>query len=201
MKSNLAHFASGLFLLGTVTTGGAQTTWNYFISDAGGGSSLVTWSVNGSLATAPGAVLLISESSLAVSIVAPGVYTDTYLADGTPQSLPILDGSYFQYGGADVFAPISAYYTDNAPANGNDSFGLIAFLPPRMVGIELLYNPGTQSVLIPVDFSDFNPGTYQSEESRFNTPLTVNLTVARVPEPPVLALFAIGGLPLFQRRK
>ncbi len=50
------------------------------------------------------------------------------------------------------------------------------------------YSPGTQSVLIPVDFSGFNPGTYQSVDSGFSTPLTVTLTVAPVPEPSSLAL-------------
>ena len=202
MKLNPANFAGGLFLLGAVTTATAQSTWNYFISDAGGGNSLVTWSVTGSLATAPGAVLLVSESSLAISIDAPGIYADTYLADGTPQSIPTLDGSYFQYGESDVFAPISLYSTDNASSGGNDSFGLVApLLPHTGPGVQLFYNPGTQSALIPVDFSDFNPGTYQSEESGFNTALTVNLTVETVPEPSTPAWLAAGGLLLFLRRK
>jgi hypothetical protein len=65
----------------------------------------------------------------------------------------------------------------------------------------LLYNPGTQSAVIPVDFSDFNPGTYQSVESVFDTALTVNLTV--VPEPSTLSLVALselGALLLFGRQ-
>lgn len=191
LTTNLVHLTFGILLLGAAASAAAQTTWNYFISDAGGGNSLVTWNVTGSLATSPGAVLVVNESSLAASIVAPGIYADTYLADGTPQSLPTPDGSYFQYGGSGVYAPISSYYTDNAPGSGNDSFGLIApLLPHTGPGMQLLYNPGTQSVLIPVDFSEFNPGTYQSEESGFDTALTVNLTVETVPEPSALALAA-----------
>jgi len=194
IKTNLVNYTFGIFLLGAVASATAQSTWNYFISDAGGGNSLVTWSVTGSLATSPGAVLVVpSQSSLAVSVQAPGIYADTYVADGTPQSLPTPDGSYFTIGGGNVYTSISGYFTGNAPGNGNDSFGLTAFLPPRLVGIELLYNPGTQSVLIPVDFSNFNPGTYQSEESGFNTALTVNLTVEPVPEPSTLAL-AVGAV-------
>jgi hypothetical protein len=88
LTTNLVHHIFGIFLLGAAASAAAQTTWNYFISDAGDGNSLVTWNVTGSLATSPGAVLVVSESSLAVSIVAPGIYADTYLADGTPQSLP-----------------------------------------------------------------------------------------------------------------
>ena len=191
IRTNFVDFISALFLLGAATSTTAQTTWDYFISDAGGGNSLVTWSVTGSLATAPGSVLLVSESSLAVSIIAPGIYNDSYVTGGAPQSLPAPDGSYFQYDGGSVYAPISLYYTDNAPGSGNDSFGLIApLLPMTGPGIQLLYTPGTQSVLIPVAFSNFNPGTYQSQESGFDTAITVNLTVEAVPEPTSLALLA-----------
>ncbi|MEY2430030.1 MAG: hypothetical protein QOJ40_2915 [Verrucomicrobiota bacterium] len=57
VKTNLSKYSCGLLLLGTVATVLAQSIWNYFISDAGGGNSLVTWSVTGSLATSPGVVL------------------------------------------------------------------------------------------------------------------------------------------------
>ncbi len=207
MKLCAAKYACGLCLLGAVITTPAQSTWNYFISDAGGGNSLVTWSVAGSLASSPGAVLVVSESSLAVSVNAPGIYTGAYLADGTPQVLPTPDGSYFQFGESPVYTAISSYDTDNAPGSGLDSFGLSSPpLPPHLAGpgMEILYKPGTQSVLIPVDFSNFNPGTYQSEESGFDTALTVNLTVGPVPEPSTLAFSAVGGWGgwlLLRRRK
>ncbi len=189
MKTNLIKFGCGMFLLGAMSKATAQSTWNYFITDAGGGNSLVTWNVTGSLATSPGSVLVNPVSSLAMSINAPGIYADSYAAGGTPQAIPTPDGSYFQLGQGDVYFPLELYSTDNAPGNGNDSFGLIAPLPPRTgPGIELLYNPATQSALIPVDFSNFNPGTYQSVESGFDTPVTVNLTVEPVPEPSTLAL-------------
>src|ERR1019366_3798599 len=142
-----------------------------------------------------GAVLLISESSLAVSVNAPGIYADSYAASGAPQSIPTLDGSSIQYTPASVFEPIASYYTYNATGNGNDGFGLIApLLPHTGPGTQLLYNPGTQSALIPIDYSDFNPGTYQSQVTGFNTTLTVNLTVEPAPEPSTMALFAVSGL-------
>src|SRR5580658_4775746 len=189
-KANLVNCLFGLFL--TATTVRAQSTWNYVISDAGG-DSLVTWSVTGSLAAPPGAFLSVGQSSLAVSVVAPGIYTGTYAADGTPQALANPDGSYFQYDGSDVYSPIVQYSTDTAVGNGNESFSLIAPLLPHTGPMDLLYNPGTQSVLLPVNFSNFNPGTYQSVESVFSTPLTVNLTVEAVPEPSILAL-AVGTI-------
>ena len=137
-----------------------------------------------------------------MSINAPGIYADSYAASGTPQSIPTPDGSYFQYEPASVYAPIALYYTYNAPSSGNDGFGLISpLLPHTGPGTQLLYNPGTQSAVIPVDFSDFNPGTYQSVESVFDTALTVNLTV--VPEPSTLSLVVLselGALLLFGRQ-
>jgi hypothetical protein len=194
MKTKLTRCGCGLLLLGAVSSATAQSTWNYFISDAGSGNSLVTWSVAGNLATAPGAVLLVSESTLAVSINAPGIYADTFAADGTPQSLPTPDGSDFQYQPASVYAPIALYETDNAPGNGNDSFALIApLLPHTGPGMQLLYQAGSHSAIIPVDFSNFNPGTYQSEEAGFNSVLTVNLTVESVPEPATAALIIIAA--------
>jgi hypothetical protein len=189
--------------MGAVATTRAQTTWNYFISDAGGGNSLVSWMVTGSLATPPGALRVAPDSTLAVSVSAPGIYTDAYVASGG--ALPTSDGSYFQYDNTTVYAPILSYSAHNAPGSGSDSFGLSAQLGPRGgAGIAFLYHPGTQSALIPIDFSNFNPGLYQSEQSGFDTPVTVNFTVGLVPEPSTLALFAVGGLSgglLFRRRE
>lgn len=176
-----------LLLLGTVT-GRAQTTWNYTISDAGDGNSLVTWEVTGDLTLVPVPALAAPGSSLAISVVAPGIFADTYTSDGTLQNLATPDGSYFAYG-ADVYAPIVQYSTDTAAGNGDESFGLAAPLLPKTL-FSLVYTPGTQSVLIPVPFSDFNPGTYQSVDSDVTTPLTVNLTV--VPEPSALVLAALA---------
>ena len=126
MKLNLSNCACGLFLLGAVATSRGQTTWNYFISDAGGGNSLVTWSVTGSLATPPGAVWVTSASSIAVSVNAPGIYAGAYAASGASQLIPTPDGSYFQYDNTSVYTPIASYDAYNAPSGANDSFGLLS---------------------------------------------------------------------------
>ena len=197
MKTHFGEYACGLLLLGTVATAPAQSIWNYFISDAGGGNSLVTWSVTGSLATPPGAALVSFESSIAVSINAPGIYADSFAAGGAPQPIPTRDGSYFQLDNTSVYTAIVAYDAYNAPGSGNDSFGLASstlFPHQGDPGHAFLYNPGTQAALIPIDYSNFNPGTYQSLVTGFNSPLTVNLTVGPVPEPSTLALLTVSGL-------
>ena len=143
---------------------------------------------------------------MAVPISAPGIYADSYLADGTPQSLLTLDGSYFYDAIGGQESPISGYYTYNAAGSSDDGFGLLLSVSPTRLGDRLLYNPGTQSALIPVDFSDFNPGTYQISYAAgtfFDTAATANLTIGTVPEPTTLVLSAIGGLSgwLFLRRR
>jgi len=203
MKCNLVNYACSFLLLGALPTTSAQTTWNYFISDAGGGNSLVTWNVTGSLATLPGAVRVITDRNLPVTVSSPGIFADAYAASGGDLLTP--DGSYFQWDNTSVYSPIVSYSASNAPGSGNDTFGLLAMLGPRgALGITLLYRAGTESALIPIDYSSFNPGTYQSEVSGFDTPLRVSLTIGAVPEPSPLVLFAaggLGGLLLVRRRK
>jgi hypothetical protein len=142
---------------------------------------------------------------LALSVNAPGIYKDSYAASGTTQSMPTPDGSYFQLDETTVYIPIVSYDTYNAPDGGNDIFDLSSFLPPHQgdPGQTFLYHPGTQSALIPVDYSNFNPGTYQSQVTGFNSALTVNLTVGPIPEPSMLALSAaslLGGWLALRRR-
>ena len=193
MKTNFARCALGLFVLAAVTTVRAQTIWNYVISDVGNGNSLVTWDVTGSMTIIPGPTV---GSSLAVSVVAPGIFAGNYSSDGTLQGLATPDGSYFALDGGTVYEPIVQYATDTVADGGNDSFGLAAPLPLKPVGTYYVYTPGTQSVVIPVPFSDFNPGTYQSVDSGISSPLTVNLTVVPEPSMPTLALLAVLCLAL-----
>ena len=195
-------------LLIAAATADAQSTWNYFISDAGGGNSLLTWNVSGDLTTPPGPVHVVSQSRLVISVNAPGIFADAFGADGTPNSIPTPDGSFFQLNNTTVFAAISGYEANNAPGSGNDSFGLVAPLLDHNgdPGIQFLYNAGTQSALIPIDYSSFNPGTYQSQQFQFSTPVTVNLTVGPVPEPSVrlflctLSVLGVRQQNLFSRK-
>ena len=194
MKLNIAKHAGGLFLLAAVATTQAQSTWNYFISDAGGGNSLVTWSVTGDLVTPSGAAWMSVGPFLAVPISAPGIYADSYVADGTPQSLPTPDGSYLLdlVGGKQGL--LSGYYALNAAGSSDDGFGLMVGLFSTRLGDHLTYNAGTQSALIPIPYSDFNPGTYQSQIPGYGFAMTMNLTVGVVPEPSTVTLLVLGGL-------
>jgi len=193
-KLNIPACVCGILTLASLMTTRAQSTWNYFISDAGGGNSLLTWSVAGDLATPPGAALITPVSSIAISVDAPGIFADAYVATGTPQAIPTPDGSYLQLNNSSVFASFVSYEANNASGSNNDSFGLGTIPHSGFAGVQYLYNPGTQSALIPLAYSNFNPGTYQSQKSGFSAPITVNLTVGPVPEPSTVALSAVTGL-------
>src|SRR3954453_6996431 len=73
LRTYFGKFATGILFLNAVAAAQAQSTWNYFISDAGGGNSLLTWNVSGSLANPPGATLTTFQTSIAISINAPGI--------------------------------------------------------------------------------------------------------------------------------
>jgi hypothetical protein len=197
MRTDVVKFVSVVFLLAGIATASAQSTWNYFISDAGGGNSLLTWNVTGSVGMSPGAVLVKQESHIVISVDAPRIFADSFAANGAFQSIPTPDGSYFQLDSTSVYTAISLFEANNVAGSGSDSFGLASsMLFPHQgdPGNAFLYNPATQSVLIPIDFSNFNPGTYQSQDSQFSTPVTVNLTVGPVPEPSSLTWLAAMGV-------
>ncbi len=73
-KPIFAGHLLGIILLGALASAPAQSAWNYVITDAGGGNSLLTWSVTGDLATPAGSVLVANESSLMASINSPGIF-------------------------------------------------------------------------------------------------------------------------------
>ena len=204
MKTYLLKLTCGLTLLGVALTAPAQSTFNYFISDAGGGNSLVTWNVTGSLATSPGAIWENVGGFGGLPVQASGLYIDSYAGSGPPQDIPTLDGSFFHNTELNQNFAISLYFTANSPGSGLDDFGLISYGATTATGQHLIYNAGTESALIPVPYSDFNPGTYQyvySAGSFFDTAATVDLTVGPVPEPTTLALAGLGGLGLLLFRR
>jgi hypothetical protein len=196
--------SSGLALLGAVASTSAQSTFNYFVSDAGGGNSLVTWDATGSITTSLGAIWTHVGGFGGLQVSTPGIYVDAYAGSGIPQSIPTPDGSYFHNSELDQDFPIRLYFAENLADSSNDSFALLSSSVARMTGQHIIYDAGTQSAFIPVPFSSFNPGTYQSvypAGTFLDSATTVNLTVGAVPEPSTMTFFALGGLLLFCRRK
>jgi hypothetical protein len=208
MKTNLIKLTCSMALLGAAATASAQSTWNYYISDAGSGNSLVTWNVTGSITSSPGVVWDYDPFTgfNGLGAKAPGLYVDSYAGMAQPESIPTPDGSYIHDTENNQNYPINLYYTLQASGDGNDYFKLCISTSGTHYGHHLTYDAGSQSALIPVPFSDFNPGTYQTSYAAgtfFDTAATANLTVGAVPEPTTLALSAIGGLGgwLFLRRR
>lgn len=191
----------GLALLSAVGSATAQSTFSYFVSDAGGGNSLVTWDATGSIVTSSGVLWKSTTGSFGgLQVDAPGIYVDAYTGSLGPESIPALDGSYFHNTELNQDFPISLYVTHNATGSSDDYFALLSHAATTSAGQHIIYEAGTQSALIPVPFINFNLGSYQSVTGAgpsFDTAVTVNLTV--VPEPSTMSLLALGGLLLFAR--
>lgn len=198
----LFKLSYGLALLSALASATAQSTFDYFVSDSGGGNSLITWEVTGSIVTPSGVQATSAYVFGGMQVNAPDIYVDSYTGSGTPQSIPTPDGSYFHNIELDHDYPISYYLTHNPTSSTNDFFALISYSTTTSAGQHLIYEAGTQSALIPVPFSDFNLGTYQTVYPAgvyFDTAATVNLTV--VPEACTMSLLGLGGFLLFTRRK
>ena len=197
MKHFVKALAVGGGLLSLIATASATTTWNYLIADAGGGNSQLTWNVTGDLTTPTGMVLLQPQTYLDIPITAPGIFNDSYAANGAIQNLPAPEGSLFYI--LDIYFPMVGFVANNAPGGANDTFSLVStpivhgkagFGP----GSQFNYLPATQSVVLPIDYAEFNPGSYQSQIGAYSPSFTVNLTIGAVPEPSTLALVVVGAL-------
>jgi hypothetical protein len=153
--------------------------------------------VGGDLTTQTGMVLLQSQTYLDIPINAPNIFNDSFVANDLIQDIPTPDGSLFNIG--DIYWPLVGFRNNNAPDNANDTFSLLSlpllhgkFGPGP--GTQFNYMAGTQSVLLPIDYSEFNPGTYQSQITTYSPSFTVTLTIGPVPEPSTLVLTVLGGL-------
>lgn len=207
MKKTLTKILCCLTLLSAPATVMAQSTFNYYVTSAGGSSSLVTWNATGSLTALPGAAWEVSGNQFGgVPIQTSGIFINSYAGTSFPQSIPTPDGSYYHNTELGQNFAINLYYA--GVSGSSDIFGLVCLAATTANGQHLTYDAaGTQSATIPTPYSDFIAGAHQSTWAAgtfFNTSVTVNLTVGAVPEPTSLTLVAMGGLGLllkFHRRK
>ncbi len=198
MKTNLIKYVCGVFLLGALTAATAQGTVNYYITPVGGSNSRVTWNIAGSLIGSPGVVWVGQSSAGAfggVPIQTSGLFIPSYTGMANPASIPTTDGSYYRNTNLGQNYAITMYYC--GVSGSTDIFGLVTLPATTANGQHLTYTAATQSVIIPIPYSNFNAGTYRATYAAgtfFDTAVTVNLTVGAVPEPSTLALSALGGL-------
>jgi hypothetical protein len=191
--------AWGLFLVGLIFTARAQSTITYQITPFDSTDSLVTWNVTGSLLGPSGVLWEDSAGNFGgLPLVTTGLFVSGYTGTSSPQSIPTPDGSYFHNTELAQNFSIDLYFA--APIGGNDNFALITSPATTATGQHLTYNAGSQSVVLPIPYADFNPGSYQSSFAPgtfFDSALTVNLNVVPVPEPGALPLTGLVALSLF----
>lgn len=190
----------------------ASSTFNYTISDAGSGNSLVTWNATGDITTTNGAVWSQpSQMFSGFGLGNPGMFTAGYTTTGAFHQIDVPDGSTFHtveigfnhglsvyqtaiYGAMDVFGMYTTYDVIS------DSGGRLHTLGAT----HIVYTAGTQSAVIPVAFTNFNAGSWTDNHNYdpyFTTPMTVTLTIAGVPEASTLALAGLGVAALGLRRR
>lgn len=185
----------------------AQSTFNVNISDAGSGKSLISWFWTGDVAGSTGATWNIFSLSFGGFDIAFG---DAF-ASGSPL---LTQGTNFDISGAGMYVNTDA---NQAGQISLLNLGLITYPGnykrlsillmtvsgvPVAAGEHLAYVTGNDSMVIPVDFSNFNVGIYQNTfPGPFTTSVTDILTVGPVPEPSSLGLVGLGVLALFLCRR
>ncbi|HEX4349590.1 MAG TPA: hypothetical protein VH251_04360, partial [Verrucomicrobiae bacterium] len=154
MQKNLTMLVGCLTLLGPAAM--AQSTFDYFITAFGPSNSRVTWNVTGSLATAPGAAWEGTGQFGGVPIETSGLFAAGYTGTQFPQSISAPDGSYFHNTELAQNFAINSYFA--GVLGSTNIFGLVTGPGTTALGQHLTYNAGSQSVIIPIPFSDFNVG-------------------------------------------
>lgn len=208
MKKHIICSLAGLGLVAAVTSayGAGSPAFTITLQDAGNNQTLVTLSANTFLSQTG---LLIPGAPLSNTIGAftpvfsgcindLGIYTDNYgLSDF---------GTFTNPNGATDGGTSSALLSGIQFAdNGGSSYTLSLDLSDGLgiaSGDLVNYSPGSNSGLIDVPFSTFNPGTYNYTQvgqwfdgsSDFGPSIIYNLDIVAAPEPFSIALAGLGGL-------
>ena len=208
----------------------AQSYMNYYITDAGGGESTVSWTVSGELATPTGAELTNTASYGSWSFVVPGLQGYTNYNYNVFSTLP--NYQIFPVSGAGNLVNVTSNTT--VPITGIGIGEITQYGQPIMtLGLlaatngwysnSLLYGSGfitgagnkdyismsvtSGSVTVPIPYTDFIPGTYSESTDDGSLPelkdgglVTLSFPEA-TPEPGTMALGAAGATALLAFRR
>jgi len=218
MKKQIIRSFFGLALLGSSVSASAAGVGAFTITlqDAGNSQTLVTLLGNS----------FVTNTGLAVSSSTPVNTMDAFspIFSGWINNLGGYTGD-FALSGFGTFGNVNGVTRGGAASalldgiqfvsNGGSSYTLDLNLASALGvggGDLVSYSPGSNSAVINVPFSVFNPGTYSYTQlghnaggtGVFNPNINYTLTVTQpVPEPSAIALAGLGGLSLlaYRRRK
>jgi hypothetical protein len=212
MRKHIQSLAFGVALLGAVTSASAVglPALNITLQDAGNGQTTISLSGN-------------------PYFISSGASVSSTTVHGVSSLDPVFSGWINNLGAYTAQIPVSGFGTFNNPngvadggtasaqlggiqlvAAGGSSFLLELSLVSTLgvaQGNRVTYAPATDSAIIDVPISIFNPGTYSYAETAGTGgfgQINYNLTVVQaVPEPSTWAFLGSGliGLLMFQRRK
>jgi hypothetical protein len=177
----------------------AQSTFDINVSNAGGGQSLVTWSFTGEIVGA-GLTNLFAGPLWIYGFDAggPGAYT------GESKYIDFAGGGELLNVDSGQHKDFIAIILENDVTNSSVVLFLSSIALVANPGEAVKYTSGIESIIVPVDYSNFTPGVYTTTVSSFIfNSFTETLTVGPVPEPSALAMAGLGGacLLLFRRRR
>jgi len=210
IKTSSLNLFCGLVCLGATLSASAAGTPGLTITLQDAGNSQTEFSFSANFFVTNTGIWVTSTTISGISGLEPtfsgcindlGIYTDPIkaIAFGTfnnPNGA--IDGgtTFAQLVGLQFVAQGGSDYS--VAPNWDDTLGIGP-------GDRVTYTPSTDSTIIDVPFSIFNPGTYSYTEMAGtgvfgqNVNYTLNV-VGAIPEPSTLVLAGMGGLLLFRRR-
>ena len=169
--------------------------------DSGGAKTLITWSLSGPI-----------RDSYAISIGSwggignyfDGAFNSSYFTSSTAETFAVAGAGSFNNLTTTSSAQLSQILMGT---DGSSRFLALSWEENGLggdmstnTGNQVCYTLGTDSYVINVPFTAFNPGTYTSSDIRFEGGM--NYTTNVVPKPSALSVLAVGfgALACFHRR-
>ena len=161
----------------------------------GGAQTLISWSVSGPLissqATADG-------TWTGIGALFDGAFNTSYFTDASNETYAVAN--------AGTFTDLTASSSVQVNQIGIGAYGSSRYIVLEWGGSSFAqtgnlvnYTAGTDSYVINVPFTAFNPGTYTSSDTRLQGGM--NFTTNVVPEPSALSLLAVGLGVVFRRSR
>lgn len=164
--------------------------------DSGGAQTLISWTLSGPIKDS----FAVSNGQWgAVGSLFDGAFNSSYFTN--------LSAETFAVTGAGTFNDLTAATSVQVTQIGIGAYGSSRYIALQWGGAmftdsgnQVSYTPGTDSYVINVPFSAFNPGTFTASDMRLQSGMSYTTTV--VPEPSALSLLAVGlGVVLCRRRR
>ena len=163
--------------------------------DSGGTQTLISWSLSGPIRDS---FAISGGSWTGVGNLFDGAFNSSYFTDSSAETFTVT--------GAGSFNDLTAATGVQVTQIGIGAYGSSRYIALQWGGAtfttsgnQVSYTPGTDSYVINVPFSAFNPGTYTTSDLRLQGS-GMSYTTTVVPEPSAFSLMMLGLGVLFRLR-